>query len=199
VTITQLPVWDATAIEIALDLAVPRYAQRPGLDFSGPGEPRLCLVAGFALRSQLKRIVAAVDRTIPARLPSPFRISPAPPRSSGSPSGVSVQPVLPLLRLQSRLIRSIQPGLTIDNVQIAVGGNRNMDEATLRFIRDFISSKALPSFEPLNVVAAVDTLRLRVVGITIYQLGRRGVPQAIVEQWKYKADGGSSVHLVRGP
>ena len=198
-TITHLPVWDATAIEIALDLAVPRYAQGPGLNFTGPGEPRVCLVAGFALSSQLQRIVAAVDRTIPSRLPSPFRISPAPPRSSGFPSGVSVQPVLPLLRLQSRLIRSIEPGLTSDNVQIAVGGNRDMEEATLRFIRDFIVSKTLPSFEPLGAVAVVYTLRLRVVGITIYQLGYRGAPQSIIEQWKYKADRGSSVHLVRGP
>src|SRR6516162_6286901 len=123
---------------------MPRYAQ-PGLDFSGPGEPRVCLVAGFALGSQLQRIVAAVDRTIPARLPSPVRISRAPRRSSGrSPSGLSVQPVLPLLRLQSRLIRSIEPGLTNDNVQITVGGNTDMDEATMHFVCDFISSKALP-------------------------------------------------------
>jgi len=199
VTITQLPVWDATAIEIALDLAVPRYAQ-PGLDFSGPGEPRVCLVAGFALSSQLPRIVNAVDRTIPARLPSPLRISPAPARSSSSPSGVSVQPVLPLLRLQSRLIRSIEPGLINDHRQVSVGGNRHMDDATLRFIRDFIASKMLPSFEPVNAATAfADMLRLRVVGITIYQLGRRGAPQSIVEHWTYKTNAGSSVHLVRGP
>lgn len=197
--ITQLPVWDATAIEIALDLAVPRYAHGPGFDFSGPGEPRVCLVAGFALSSQLTRIVSAVDRTIPARMPSPLRISRAPARSLGAPSGVSIQPVLPLLRLQSRLIRSIEPGLTNDNVQISVGGNGDMDEATLRFIRDFIASKTLPSFEPINAAAASDTLRLHVVGITIYQLGRRGAPRSVVEHWAYKANAGTSVHLVRGP
>jgi hypothetical protein len=199
VTITQLPVWDATAIEIALDLAVPRYAHGPGLDFSGPAEPRVCLVAGFALSSQLQRIVKAVDRTIPARLSSPLRISRAPVRTPGVPSGVSIQPVLPLLRLQSRLIRSIAPGLTNDNVQISVGGNGDMDEATLRFIRDFIPSKMLPSFEPLTGTAASDVLRLHIVGITIYQLGRRGAPQSIVEHWSYKVKAGSSVHLVRGP
>lgn len=197
--ITQLPVWDATAIEIALDLAAPRYAQSPGLDFSGPGEPRVCLVAGFALNSQLQRIVAAVDRTIPARLPSPIRISPAPGRSSGSPAGASIQPVLPMLRLQSRLIRSVEPGLTNDDFQISLGGNRDMDEATLRFIRDFIVSKSLPSFEPLNAIAGADTLRLRVVGMTIYRLGRRGAPESIVEHWTYESDASSSVHLVRGP
>jgi len=199
VSITQLPVWDATAIEIALDLVAPQYAQRPGLNFTGPGEPRVCLVAGFALSSQLQRIVTAVDRTIPAKLPSPLRISPAPGRSSGSPSGASIQPLLPMLRLQSRLIRSVEPGLTNDNLQISLGANRDMDEATLRFVRDFIASKALPSFEPLNGISGAETLRLRVAGVTIYQLGRRGAPQSIVEHWTYKSNGGGSVHLLRGP
>lgn len=197
-TITQLPVWDTIAIEVALDLTPPRYA--PGIVFSGPGEPRVCLLAGFALSSQLQRVVAAVDRTIPARLPSPLRITTAPPRFSGrAASGVSIQPVLPLLRLQSRLTRSVEPGLTHDNVRIAVGGNREMDETTIRFIRDFIASKTPPSFEPLDVAAAADALRLRVAGVTIYQLGSRGAPQSIVEHWSYRRETGTSVHLVRGP
>ncbi len=74
-----------------------------------------------------------------------------------------------------------------------------MDDATLRFIRDFIVSKSLPSFEPLNAIAGANTLRLPVTGVTIYRLGRRGAPQSIVEHWTYKSDGSSSVHLVRGP
>jgi hypothetical protein len=200
VTITQLPVWDATAIEIALDLMPLRHAQASGLNFSGPGEPRVCLLAGFALSSQLPRIVAAVDRAVPAQLPSPLRIAQAPSRYLGRPAaGVSIQPVLPLLRLQSRLTRSIEPGLTHDNVRISVGGNRDMDETTVRFIRDFIALKTPPSFEPLDAAALADMLRLRVAGITIYQLGRRGAPQSIVEHWSYKRETGSSVHLVRGP
>lgn len=199
-TITQLPVWEATAIEIALDLAPPRYGNASGISFSGPGEPRVCLLAGFALSSQLEHVVGAVDRTIPTRFPSPLRIARAPARSSGhSAAGVWIQPVLPLLRLQSRLIRSIEPGLTHDNVRIAVGGNRDMDETTLRFVRDFIASKTPPSFEPLDAAAPADTLRLRVAGVTIYQLGRHGTPQSIVEHWPYKRETGTSVHLVRGP
>jgi len=199
VTVTQLPVWDATAIEVALDLAPPRYARAHGLEFSGPGEPRVCLVVGFALSSQLQRILTAIGRAVPARLPSPIRVARAPARSGhGSVSSVSIQPALPLLRLQSRLIRSIEPGLTHDSVQIAIGGNRNMDEAALRFIRDFIALKTLPSFEPLNAAAA-EALRLRVVGITVYRLGRVGTPESILEHWSYKSNTGTSVHLVRGP
>lgn len=199
-TITQLPVWDAMAIEISLDLAPPRYVHPAGPSFLGPGEPRVCLLAGFALSSHLPRIIAAVGRTVPARLPSPLRIARAAARSSRcSGAGVSIQPVLPLLRLQSRLIRSIEPGLTHDNVQIAVGGNRDMDETTVCFIRDFIASKTPPSFEPLDAAAAADLLRLRVAGITIYQLGRHGAPQSILEHWAYKRDTGNCVHLVRGP
>jgi hypothetical protein len=74
-----------------------------------------------------------------------------------------------------------------------------MDEMTLRFIRDFIASKRPPLFEPLGAATAASTLRLRAAGITIYQLGRHGAPQSILEHWSYRRETGTSVHLARGP
>lgn len=74
-SITHLRKWDVSGIEIALDLEIPRISDRSRFVFSGPAEPRIRLVVCFALTSQLKRIVTAVDRAAPARPPSGLRIS----------------------------------------------------------------------------------------------------------------------------
>ena len=74
-SVTHLQKWDVTAIEIALDLEMPHFVDPTRFAFSGPAEPRICLVAGFALTSQLKRIVAAVNRALPARPPSRLQSS----------------------------------------------------------------------------------------------------------------------------
>jgi hypothetical protein len=197
-----LPAWNVTAIEIAVDLAPPRFAHCSGIAFVGPGEPRICLVAGFALSSQLDRILCAVKRELPARLPSMLRISPPQARSSNSPptTTVSIAPMLPLLRLQSRLARTIEPGLAEVGVPLSLGKSREMDEAAMDFVRDFISSKALPSFEPVSApTATLAPMRLRVTGITLYQLDSRAAPNSILGHWPYERDGGSNVHLSGGP
>jgi hypothetical protein len=177
--------WDVTAIEIALDLATPRTSDSSTLAFNGPAEPRICLVAAFALTSHLKRIVAAVDRAMPARAPSGLRIvHPMARRADGAaPTTVSIQPTPALLRLQSRLVRAIEPGLAHSEDSVAVRGTGDMDEAAVRFIREFIPCRSLPALEP--PFGPADDAQFRAVGITIYCLGRRGTPESILAHWAY--------------
>ena len=183
-SVAHLQKWDVTAIEIALDLEAQRVFDLSRFAFSGPAQPRICLVACFALTTQLKRIVAAVHRAVPARLPSRLRIAPAAARSDPSAAaGVSLQPMLALLRLQSKLVRAIEPGLANDVISLRM--RRDMDEATTRFVGDFISRKTLPTFEPPLAVADFDAIELTAIGITIYHLGSDGAPQSMLAHWPY--------------
>ncbi|MGB7047709.1 MAG: hypothetical protein WBD57_05260 [Candidatus Cybelea sp.] len=197
-TVTHLQKWDVTAIEIALDLEMPRFVDPTRFVFSGPAEPRICLVAGFALTSHLKRIVAALDRAVPTRPPSRLRITPAMVRSAPLPSGIpfAIQPMLALLRLQSKLIRAIEPGLAHEGASIHT--RRTMEDGPGRFVGDFISRATLPTFEPPGAVADFDVAELTATGITIYRLDRRGAPTSILGHWAYPADPGS-IHLRGGP
>ncbi|MFY9630030.1 MAG: hypothetical protein WAJ94_00285 [Candidatus Cybelea sp.] len=197
-SVTHLQKWDVTAIEIALDLEMLHFVDPNRFVFSGPAEPRICLVAGFALTSQLKRVVAAVNRAVPARPPSRLRIAPAAARAAVPSLGVpvSVQPMPALLRLQSKLIRAIEPGLAHEVFSLRV--KRAMDDGPARFIGGFISAKTLPSFEPSSAAADFEVMELTVIGITIYRLDQRGAPTSILGHWAYPADPGS-VHLRGGP
>jgi hypothetical protein len=189
-----------TAIEIALDLETLQIPDRSAYGFSGPDEPRICLVAAFALTSHLKRIIAAVDRAIPMRLHGGFRAVPSPVRSiSAAPVTVSVEPMLVLSRLQSKFIRAIEPGLTHDEDTILFASVHDMGEAPERFIRDFIHSKTLPVFEPQRVAPSFEALQLRASGITIFHLGSRGAPESILAHWAYAQDSRGSLHLKSGP
>ena len=198
-SVTHFKKWDVTAIEIALDLEIPRFVDPSRFIFSGPAEPRICLVAAFALTSQLERIVAAVNRAMPPRLTSALRISPGAARSPTTPAaaGVSIQPMHALLRLQSKLIRAIEPGLADGAVPLRMG--HAMDSFAARFIGDFIPRKTLPTFEPpcaLNADAGAT--ELRVIGLTIYRLGDCGIPESILAHRPYPDDRGS-VRLLGGP
>jgi hypothetical protein len=197
-SVTHLKKWDVTAIEIALDLEIARLIDPSRAVFSGPAEPRICLVSGFAVTSQLKRIIAAVDRAAPPRPPSGLRLVPVAVRSPARPTApaIAVQPMLSLLRLQSKLIRAIEPGLAHDTVSSRT--TRDMDESAATFVDDFISRKMLPTFEPPSTAAELDGTPLRATGITIYRLGRRGAPESILAHWPYPKDPGS-VHLLGGP
>lgn len=196
-SVAHLQKWDVTPIEIALDLETHRVSDLSRSVFSGPAQPRICLVACFVLSPQLKRIVAAVDRAVPARLPSGLRIAPATVRSDPSAAaGISLQPMLALLRLQSKLVRAIEPGLANDVISLRM--RRDMDEATTRFVGDFISRKTLPTFEPPVAVANFDAIDLSAIGITIYHLGRAGAPQSILAHWPYPRNG-DGLHLRGGP
>jgi hypothetical protein len=196
-SVTHFKKWDVTAIEIALDLEIARLVDHSRAVFSGPAEPRICLVSGFAITSQLKRIIAAVDRAAPPRLPSGLRLVPVTLRSPAAPAAptISVQPMLSLLRLQSKLIRAIEPGLAHDMVSLRT--TRDMDESAATFVDDFISRKMLPTFEPACTAAELDGA-LKATGITIYRLGRHGIPESILAHWPYPKDPGS-VHLLGGP
>jgi hypothetical protein len=196
-SVSHLQKWDVTAIEIALDLEMPHFVDSTRFVFSGPAEPRICLVAGFALTSQVKRIVAAVNRAVPARPPSRLQIAPATARSM-VPSAVPllVQPMPALLRLQSKLIRAIEPGLAHEGVSVRM--KRAMEDGPARFVGDFISRKTLPSFEPASLAADLDVMELTAIGLTIYRLDQRGAPTSILGHWAYPADPGS-IHLRGGP
>lgn len=195
--VAHLRGWDLTAIEIALDLEVPPLSDPASFDFAGRAEPRICLIAAFALTSQLKRIVAAIDRSLPPRLPHTLRV--APPRTRGSGGGaaagaISIRPMPALIRIQSRLIRAITPGLAGTDARA-----RDMDERTSRYIGEFISSGALPTFEPPHISVDVAPIDLVVLGITIYRLDGSGKPQSMLGHWTYAPSTRQSIPLRSGP
>lgn len=200
--IAHLPQWDITAIEITLDLETPRASASSGFLFSGAGEPRICLVATFALTSQLLHIAAAVDRVVPARLPATLRAAPANLRTgrAWAPNPVAIQPMVSLLRLQRRLIRAIDPGLAEhvmrEKTAFAPPG---MDVSVAEYIRTFIPAKTLPVFEPAYALGDFTSVRLRAVGLTIYRLGNTGAPESILKHWAYAPAGRGSVPLRSGP
>jgi hypothetical protein len=188
-----------TPIEIALDLETPTLSDDTSLRFSGLSEPRICLVAAFALTAQLKRIVAAIDRAVPARLPSGLRITRSKNPSPSRSAGIAIVPAPALMRLQSRLVRAIQPGLVSSVAEISFRKPRNMGEHNALFIRDFISCKARPMFEPPCAPEDLATTRLVAVGITIYRLGRQGAPQSILGRWRYAQNLPNSLPLRSAP
>ncbi len=160
-SVTRLPAWNVTAFEIALDLQSDGFIGADTGRF-GAASPRICLLAGFALTPQLKRVIAAVDRTIPARLPREIRVVPAKTRGGPAATGAafSIQPLLALIRLQLRFARAIEPGLAEGAASIV--GVEKMDEHTSRFVRDFIRSKTPPTFEPSSALADFASAPLRI-------------------------------------
>lgn len=197
--IAHLPQWDVAAIEIALDLETPRAS---GFLFSGSAEPRICLVASFALTTQLLRIAAAVDRVIPVRLPASLRAAPANSRTglAWAPSPIVLQPMVSLLRLQRKLIRAIEPGLAEHVIQEkSLPAPAGMEVMTAEYIRSFIGAKTLPTFEPAFALRDPASVHLKAVGVTIYRLGNNGAPESILKHWAYAPSSRGSIHLQRGP
>lgn len=184
-----------TPVEVALDLEAP-FSESSFLGFTGPAEPRLCLVAAFALTSQLKRIVTAVDRVLPTRLPPIIRI--APPQMRAAPAyaagTVSVRPMAALIRIQSRFTRAIEPGLANFEAH-----SNDMDEAASRYIREFIHTNAVPALEPCCLSYEFTSIDLKPLGITIYRLDRTGKPQSILGHWPYATNKTRSIPLRSGP
>lgn len=194
--IAHLPTWDATPIEVALDLEHPRLGNPTGVTFSGSAEPRICLLVAFALAHQLKRIVSAIDRALPARLPPRLRVVRLRARSAaGLPAAsVSILPMAPLIRIQARLLRAIQPGLAHAHTY-----GRDMDETTSRYIHDFIPSNALPAIEPPPVHLEYVPIELTTLGVSVYRLDRTGKPQTILGHWAYAPGARQSIPLRSGP
>jgi hypothetical protein len=189
------------AIEIALDLAPPRFAGGSPFDSSGLTEPRICLVAALALTSQMQHIVTAVDRAIPNRLPSGLRLSPSTPRPANRAerSIARIQPMPALIRLQMKLIRAIEPGLAHPLTAASTGKLADIDDATVRFVGGFIECKALPTFEPAVTSSEFKATPLKAIGISMYLLGRRGVPQSTLYRWPFAEKARSSLHLRSTP
>lgn len=186
---------DVTAVEVALDLEVPSLSALPAFLFSGAVEPRVCLVAAFALTSQLKRIVAAIDRVLPARLPATIRIAPVKMRSptASAPGAASIQPMRALIRIQSRIIRAIEPGLA------SPGDSPTLDEPASHYVREFIPSNALPALEPSRLPPDLASSELKPLGITVYRLDHTGKPQSILAHWAYATNRRGNVPLRGGP
>lgn len=200
--IVHLPQWDITAIEIALDLEIPRISSSAGLFFSGYAEPRICLVASFALTPQLLHIAAAVDRVVPRRLPANLRAAPANLRTgrAWAPISIAIQPMVSLLRLQRKLVRAIEPGLAEHIMhEKSLPAPVGMDASIAEYIRTFIPAKTLPAFEPTHALGDFSTTRLRAVGLTIYRLGNTGAPESILKHWAHAAATRGSIPLRSGP
>jgi hypothetical protein len=194
-SVTHLRKWDVTAIEIALDLEIVRFSDQAQLVFSGPAEPRICLVAGFALTSQLKRIISAVDRTVPERPPARLRIAHSQTRSATTTAALSVQPMPVLMRLQTKLLRAIEPGLAQGDSVASTAAVRELDEAGTNFVRNFIADKVLPTFEPAALTGDFESTPVKAVGLTIYRLGHQGKPEHILAHWTYPQDPDRSLPL----
>jgi hypothetical protein len=194
VSVTHPRKWAVTGIEVALDLEVSHLCDSSRLVISGPAEPRICLVAAFALNSQLDRIVAAVDRTVPARPPLGLWIAPSTTRSANASDGaIAVRPMRVLLQLQSKLIRAIEPGLVQDDaVAVLFDARPRRDEAGANFVRNFLPDKVRPTFEPSHVTPEIEPAEVKAVGLTIYRLGERGRPEAMLAHWTHANDRRSS-------
>lgn len=194
--VARLRRWDVTAIEIALDLEIPPLSESTRLGFSGPAEPRICLVAAFALTPQLRRIVTAVDRALPPRLPPTLHVAPPKARApaNSSPGSVSIRPMVSLIRIQSKLIRAIEPGLARVDAREA-----DANDAIAQYVCDFIPSNALPALEPSPAVATFAPIDLAVCGLTIYRLEPNGRPQSILGHWTYAPRARASIPLRSGP
>lgn len=104
-------------------------------------------------------------------------------------NGLALAPMPTLLRMQAKFIRAIEPGLAPSPPEVPVP--QHMDEAAERFIRDFVPSKALPTFEPPRAERDFEAIELRTTGITLYRLGERGATRSILSHWSY-VDG--SIH-----
>lgn len=201
VSIAHLRKWDVTPIEIAIDLEAPRQSDPAGIPFSGAAEPRVCLVAAFALTSHLKRIAAAVERAIPQRPPAGLHLSPSPSRSAAKAEAVaiSVRPMPPLVRLQSKLLRAIEPGLAHVDLATTTGVVREMGESAAAYIRDFVPTKALPAFEPAFAARGFAPIDIKPTSISIYRLGQRGAPESILASWAYSQEPRYTLPLRGGP
>lgn len=189
-TVARLPRWDVTPIEIALDLEPPRLDNPSCLVFSGPAEPRVCLVATFALTPQLKRIATAIERAMPQRLPTGLRIASAKSRCSGwTPGAVTIAPMLALLRLQRKFVAAISPGLADCRGDPWQELAPEMETPSARFVGNFIAEKTVPILEPSRAAGEFGETRVRATGVTLYRLGRRGTPESMLAHWSYPAAG----------
>ena len=106
--------------------------------------------------------------------------------------------MLPLRKLQSKLIRATEPGLARSEDDVLFDGVHPMGAEAERFVRDFVPCKALPMLEPADARGA-EALNLRAVGITIYHLGTQGMPESILARWPYSEDARGKPHLKSGP
>jgi hypothetical protein len=97
------------------------------------------------------------------------------------------------------LIRAIEPGLAPSVSTISLGKPRGMEDQTAHFIRDFIPSKALPTFAPACTSTDFATMRLRTAGITLNRLGRQGMPQSVLGHWSYAQSVPESLPLPSAP
>lgn len=109
-----------------------------------------------------------------------------------------VQPIAALLRLQSKLIHAIEPGLAQQG-DVAISGALEDDANTIRFIHEFIPGKMLPAFEPSRLGNDFTSIDLDAIGLTIYELGAQGAPHAILSHWSYVPNAHNRLHLRRGP
>ena len=95
--------------------------------------------------------------------------------------------MLALRKLQSKLIRVTEPGLAHSENDMLLDGAHAMGAEAEQFVRDFVPSKALPVLEPAHARGS-QALNLRAVGITVYRLGNRGMPESILAHWPYMED-----------
>jgi hypothetical protein len=105
-----------------------------------------------------------------------------------------------LLRLQRKLIRAIEPGLA-EHVMHgkSLPPPTGMDVSIAEYIRTFIPTHTLPTFEPPYALADFAPTLLRAVGMSIYRLGGNGAPESILKHWAYAPGTRGSIHLRRGP
>jgi len=183
VSVVHLRPRHLTAIEISLDLAGDSIFS-PAAAPCPPAEPRVCLVVGFALTAQLERVASAIERSLPARLPARLRVLPFAARVPTAPPRIAIQPMRALIRLQSTLVRAIEPGLVCEETAIASGVRSDMNDAAVKFVRDFVPYKVLPTLEASYVDQSFPT-RFTAKAISLCCLGADGLPEVVLKRWQY--------------
>jgi hypothetical protein len=88
-----------------------------------------------------------------------------------------------LRELQSKLVRSIEPGLANAVAAVNVVVKRPMEEQVVAYVRNFIVEKVPPSFQPSRAVSTFTFLDLRAIAITVYVLDERASPDYVIARW----------------
>jgi hypothetical protein len=177
---------DVTAIEIALELKGPQLGEILTSQFTGFAEPRISLVVCFALTPLLGHIGTAVARFVSDRLAPGLIISPCKPEANSEPPyAICVSPMIGLVRLQSKIVRAIAPGIvdaeTIEPAEIS----RDVDELAAAYIREFLPIGGLPVLVPATSNEHFMPTPIIASGVSMYRLGQHATPQSRIATWSY--------------
>ena len=177
---------DVTAIEIALEMDGPQFGGTLTSQFSGFAEPRISLVVCFARTALVGHIGSAVSRVVSDRPAPGLIISPCQPDAKGEPPyALCVSPMIGLVRLQSKIIRAIAPGIVDSETIEAADVADDIDELAAAYIREFLPIGGLPVLVPASANEHFMPTPIIASGVAMYRLGQHATPQSRLAHWSY--------------